>query len=205
MRSMLRLFTYLFLLALLAGCGDGFRVVNTLPDGSTGINDPNDPGIGDGCPTTIRIPLRVNHITNNSYNFRLTEIVSDDYEYIEWLITYQDSSENFSNDRHNFMRDMDVEPIEVKAYLYKDSCLVYDARENRQESPPGNCGINKYLVNTSCVDVGNGYYSAVNSMERFECTNGPTNSVYSGPGHNGTNACPWICAPGYQESSGSCI
>ena len=38
------------------------------------------------------------------------------------------------------------------------------------------------------------------------CTNGPANSVYTGPGQPyGTNTCAWACKSGFYQSAGACV
>jgi hypothetical protein len=70
------------------------------------------------------------------------------------------------------------------------------------------CGINQYLPSgaTTCQSVGNGYYSPGGTNERSVCTNTiPANAVYSGPGANGQNMCPWTCGSGFQQQGNSCV
>ncbi|MCB0348231.1 MAG: hypothetical protein KDD37_05315 [Bdellovibrionales bacterium] len=70
------------------------------------------------------------------------------------------------------------------------------------------CGVNLYIPTSgsSCVAVGNGYYSPAGNNNRSACTNTkPANSTYNGPGANGTNNCPWTCNSGYHLENNSCV
>ncbi len=43
----------------------------------------------------------------------------------------------------------------------------------------------------ACVEVGAGYWSPADSLERVECTNAPENATYTSGAES--NNCPWVC------------
>ena len=53
-----------------------------------------------------------------------------------------------------------------------------------------------------CTDVGVGYYSPDGDTQRYECTNKPEHSSYSGSA--ASNSCPWECDANYTEYKNAC-
>ena len=53
-----------------------------------------------------------------------------------------------------------------------------------------------------CTDVGTGYYSPAGDTARYECTNKPEHSSYSGSA--ASNSCPWTCDANYTEYKNAC-
>ena len=71
-------------------------------------------------------------------------------------------------------------------------------------SCPWLCDAKYYADDGACVDPGAGYYSAAGENERHACTNTkPSNSSYTSSASS--NACPWGCDTGYEESNGECV
>ena len=66
------------------------------------------------------------------------------------------------------------------------------------------CGTDLYKSGSSCISVGNGYYSPNDNDNRYSCSTKPSNSYYNSDG-NGGNACSWSCSSGYYKSGNSCI
>jgi len=71
-------------------------------------------------------------------------------------------------------------------------------------SCPWACDAGYYSADsTSCTAVETGYYSPAGSNTRTACTNGPTNSTYTGSG-GATNSCLWECSANYFADNGTC-
>ncbi len=50
------------------------------------------------------------------------------------------------------------------------------------------------MIERACINVGNGYWSPADSLERFACTNAPENATYTSGAES--NNCPWLCRDG---------